>query len=107
MTEPLGKRTVEGVEAEGTRTTVTIPTGAIGNDRPLSITQERWESPELQTTVESRHSDPRWGETLYRLTNIKRGEPDRALFSVPDDYTVKEGRPGPPRRGERRRPDED
>jgi hypothetical protein len=36
--------------------------------------------------VLSRHSDPRFGETTYRLTNIVRGEPDRALFEVPADF---------------------
>jgi len=39
------------------------------------------------------HSDPRFGETTYRLTNISRAEPDRALFEVPAGYTVKEGGP--------------
>jgi hypothetical protein len=36
----------------------------------------------------TRHSDPRSGETTYRLTNIKRNEPDRSLFGVPADYTI-------------------
>jgi hypothetical protein len=52
---------------------------------------ERWYSPELQTVVLSKNSDPRMGETTYRLTNISRGEPDPSLFQVPTDYTVKEG----------------
>ncbi|HYP02228.1 MAG TPA: hypothetical protein VER76_18700, partial [Pyrinomonadaceae bacterium] len=53
----------------------------------------RWYSPELQTVVMTRHSDPRFGETSYRLTNINRGEPARTLFEVPSDYTVKEQSP--------------
>ncbi|HLL76049.1 MAG TPA: TonB family protein [Pyrinomonadaceae bacterium] len=91
--ESLGRQTIEGVEAEGTRTTVTIPVGAIGNERPILITSERWYSPELQLVVMTRHSDPRFGETTYRLTNISRAEPDRSLFEVPSGYTVKEGGP--------------
>jgi hypothetical protein len=47
-TESLGKQSVEGVEAEGSRTTVTIAAGEIGNERPLEIISERWYSPELQ-----------------------------------------------------------
>jgi hypothetical protein len=105
--EALGKQVIEGVEAEGARTTVTIPTGAIGNDQPLEIVHERWESPELQTTVVSKHSDPRWGETTYRLTKIVRGEPDRALFAPPADYTVKEGGPRRPPHGGGRRHEEE
>lgn len=89
--ESLGKRTLEGVEAEGTRTTMTIPAGAIGNEQPINIVSERWYSPELQTDVMTKHSDPRFGETTYRLTNITRNEPARTLFEVPSDYTIKEG----------------
>jgi len=89
-TESLGKRNVEGVVAEGTRTTTTIPAGDMGNDRPIEIVSERWFSPELQTVVMTRHNDPRFGETTYRLTSIVRAEPPRPLFDVPPDYQVKE-----------------
>jgi hypothetical protein len=92
--EDLGTRTIEGLEAKGTRTTVTIPAGEMGNEKPLVIVTERWYSPELSTVVMSRHSDPRMGETTFRLTQVSRGEPDRSLFEVPADYTVKEGGPG-------------
>lgn len=88
-TESLGKQNIGGVEAEGTRTTVTIPAGDIGNERPIEIVNERWYSPELQTVVMTRHSDPRFGENTYRLTNIDRSEPARSLFEVPQDYTIK------------------
>ena len=29
------------------------------------------------------HSDPRSGESTYRLTNIVRAEPDQSLFMLP------------------------
>ena len=89
VTESLGRQNVEGVEAEGTRTTITFPAGAMGNERPISIVSERWYSPELQIVVMTRHSDPRFGETSYRLTNINRSEPARTLFEVPSEYTLK------------------
>jgi TonB family protein len=92
--ESLGAQTIEGVQAEGTRTTVTIPAGAIGNERPVQIVSERWYSPELKTVVMTRHSDPRFGETTYRLTNLSRAEPDRSLFEAPADFQIKEGGPG-------------
>jgi TonB family protein len=87
--ESLGKQSVEGVEAEGTRETVTIPAGEVGNELPIEIINERWYSPALQTIVMTKHSDPRFGETVYRLTNIDRSEPAKTLFEVPADYTVK------------------
>jgi hypothetical protein len=88
--EQLGKQNIEGVEAEGTRTTVTIPAGEIGNERALEIVTERWYSPELQLVVMTKHSDPRNGETTYKLTNINRSEPAKSLFEVPAVFTVKE-----------------
>jgi hypothetical protein len=38
----------------------------------------------------TRHSDPRFGETTYKLTNISRLEPDHSLFEPPAGYTMKE-----------------
>src|SRR5262245_46303129 len=89
--ESLGTQSIEGVMAEGTRMTLTIPAGKTGNDRPIVTVNERWYSPELQTVVLTKNSDPRMGETTYRLTNINRSEPDPSLFQVPADYTVDEG----------------
>lgn len=94
-TESLGKQTIEGVEAEGTRNTIEIPAGEIGNERPIEIVFERWYSPELQVVVMTKHSDPRFGETTYRLTNIDRSEPARSLFEVPADYKVRDGMRAP------------
>ena len=93
--ESLGKQTIEGIEAEGVRTTITIPAGEIGNERPIEVISERWYSPQLQTVVMTKHSDPRFGETVYRLTNISRTEPDPSLFQVPADYKIKDGPPLP------------
>jgi len=93
-TEALGKQNIEGLEAVGTRTTITLPANSIGNDRPLLIVSERWESPELQLVLLSIHRDPRIGETVFRLTNLTRNEPARALFEVPSDYKIVQG--GPP-----------
>ena len=88
--EDLGTQMIEGVQAQGKRTTMTIPAGEIGNMLPIEVVDETWYSPELQTTIMTRHSDPRTGERIYRLTNISRSEPDRSLFEIPADYAVKE-----------------
>lgn len=87
--ESLGKQVIEGVEAEGTRTTKTIPAGSIGNEQPIKIINEQWYSPELQMTIMSKRSDPRFGETTYRITNLNRSDPAPSLFEPPPDYTVK------------------
>lgn len=87
-TESLGASQIEGVEAQGTRTVVTIPAGAIGNQAPIEMVTEQWYSAELGAVVLSRRNDPRFGETTYRLQNIVRAEPSPELFQVPSDYTV-------------------
>ncbi|MDX2180460.1 MAG: hypothetical protein SFV18_12770 [Bryobacteraceae bacterium] len=90
-TEQLGKSTMEGVAVTGTRTTMTIPAGEMGNERAITVTSEQWVSDELQTTISSKRSDPRMGESSMRATNLRRGEPARYLFEVPSDYKVVEG----------------
>ena len=93
QTESLGKRVIEGIEAEGTRTTITLPAGQVGNEQPIQTVSESWFSPELQIVVMSKNSDPRMGETVYRLTGIGRAEQPRSLFEIPADYKIEEGGP--------------
>jgi TonB family protein len=88
--EALGKQMIEGIECEGTKMVQIIPAGQIGNERPIEIVLETWYSPELQVTVLGKQSDPRYGETVFRLAGILRTEPDDYLFKVPSDYTVKD-----------------
>ena len=90
--ESLGVQTFEGIQAEVTRFTITIPAGMEGNDQPFDIVSERWYSPELQILLMGKRSDPRTGEMIYRLTNITRGEPARSLFEAPSDFSIKEER---------------
>ncbi|MFO1412320.1 MAG: hypothetical protein U1F10_00085 [Burkholderiales bacterium] len=92
----LGTREFDGLKAEGTLTTHTIPAGQIGNEKPIVVTSERWFSPDLFVVVYAKTTDPRVGETIYRLTNVKRGEPSPDLFKVPADYRNR----GEPRKGQ-------
>ena len=84
--ERLETQQIEGVMAEGTRITVTIPAGEFDNEQPLEIVHEQWYSPELQMVVLMKHNDPRFGETTFRLTNITRGDPTPDLFAEPQGY---------------------
>jgi hypothetical protein len=86
--QSLGTRVIEGINAEGTRTTITYPGGSLGNDRPLTVISETWISPELKVTVLLKTSDPQNGDTITKLTNIVQAEPDPLLFQIPADYSV-------------------
>ena len=92
-TESLGRQAIEGVQADGSRTTLTIPAGTMGNDLPIQVVTERWYSPDLQLAVLTKHSDPRTGETVTKLMNVSRVEPSRTLFEPPSDYKVTETSP--------------
>lgn len=88
--EALGRQTIEGVPADGTRTTLTIPAGQIGNEQPIQIVTESWYSTDLQAVVMSKRTDPRTGESVFRMANLTRAEPAASLFQVPADYKVSE-----------------
>ncbi|MBP9110997.1 MAG: hypothetical protein KBF83_15695, partial [Pyrinomonadaceae bacterium] len=79
---------IEGVTAEGTRETIEIPAGHLGNDKPMQVVHEKWFSKELQILVMSRHLDPVAGEHIFRLVNIKRAEPDPQVFAVPAGFRI-------------------
>jgi hypothetical protein len=96
--ERLESQVIEGVTAEGTRTTLTIPAGEFDNEQPLVITHEEWYAPELQMIVLMKHNDPRFGVTEFRLTNITRGEPAAELFQ-PQGYKIVDSRMAGPRGG--------
>jgi hypothetical protein len=89
-TRKLGTKEVEGIRVEGMETTVTIRAGTMGNRLPIHVVSERWYSPELKVLVMTRRTDPRFGETRFRLTKIVRGEPPAHLFEVPSDFRIED-----------------
>jgi len=83
-TEELGKHTIEGIEAVGTRMT------RICEDQPsLRTSDELWASKVLGITLLAEASGPNWKHTV-RVQKIDRGEPDTALFTIPSDYTIQD-----------------
>jgi hypothetical protein len=94
--ESLGEETVAGVSAEGVRLRTTIPAEAMGNERPIEITRERWFSQELQIVLKSKQSDPRFGITTYQVTKLDRANPPHSLFEVPRDYHIRKAPEPPP-----------
>jgi hypothetical protein len=86
--EDLGKKVIEGVECTGKQQTITIPIGAVGNERPISVVTETWTSLAIGAVVQSTTSDPRFGQTTYQLHNVQLGEQQRQLFEPPADYRI-------------------
>jgi hypothetical protein len=88
-TEQLGQQSIEGILVTGTRTT-TIPTGKVGNDRPIVVVHEEWRSPELKIVVKTIDRDPRTGEQTMDLQKLVRTDPDASLFQAPAGYKVQD-----------------
>ena len=80
-TEALGTRSIEGVTAEGTRTTSTIAAGAIGNVMPIEVVTERWYSRELQMAVLISRQDPRSGRVDLSAAQHRAGRSHRRICS--------------------------
>ncbi len=88
--ERLKSQQMEGLLVTGQRITWTIPAGAEGNDRALTIVRETWISSAMGITLLEKKSDPRSGDDEKRMTNLEQAEPDVALFRAPADYTIKD-----------------
>jgi hypothetical protein len=86
----LGSQVIEGLPVDGTRLTRTMGIGAIGNEHPFDVTVEAWYSADLQTVLLRKTTDPRTGETIYKVTSIDRNEPDPALFQMPAGFAIHE-----------------
>jgi hypothetical protein len=86
--ENLGRRTIEGIDFEGTRVTRTAP------EHPGTVAlDESWNSNELRLTGLAFGSGPN-GSYTARIENVNRSEPDPSLFTIPSEYTVQDLSPG-------------
>ena len=79
---------MEGLSVHGRRTTITYPIGVLGNDREIANVSEIWSNTELGLMILQDRSDPRNGETITKLENVSRSQPDPTLFQLPADYKI-------------------
>ena len=86
--QDLGADTIMGVQVRGSRTTITTPAGAAGNDQPLTSTNEIWMAPSLGMVLRSMSDDQRTGKTNREVVSIDLNPPNPALFQPPSDYKV-------------------
>jgi hypothetical protein len=86
--EPLGRRMMDGIEADGQRIVTTIVPGAESTDKLVVVSTEVWTSKQLGVTLYSRVVDPRVGESSYRLQHVTMREPEAELFQIPEDFKI-------------------
>jgi hypothetical protein len=94
--ESIGNDVIDGINVVGTRETLTIAAGVVGNSQPLVITREFWYSPDLQVNLLITRKDPREGTQVVRASEISRAEPDPALFKIPAGFSVRSAPPPKP-----------
>lgn len=86
----LPAKTIAGVTAEGVKTTITIPAGAEGNDKPLVSTREVWTSTNPKLLLLEISDSPRNGLQKMEVTSLSLNDPDPTLFRPPSNYTVRQ-----------------
>jgi hypothetical protein len=94
--ENLGTQSIQGLDVVGTRETISIQPGTMGNDQLITMSREFWYSPDLQTNLSVIRKDPRTGTEAIQLANLSRGEPDPSVFKVLAGYAIEDDR-GVPR----------
>lgn len=80
--ESLSRRTINGIECEGTRIVQTAE-----DDPNLSNTIERWYSTELNLIGFASAYGP-YGSHVARIENLRYEEPDPKVFAIPTDYRI-------------------
>jgi hypothetical protein len=86
--EALGQKTVENIEATGSREVTTLPAGRFGNEQAQPVVKEFWYSPRLGLNLITKRFDPRSGVQNFVVANLSLNEPDPNLFQPPAEYQV-------------------
>jgi hypothetical protein len=86
--EDLGTAVIMGLEAHGTRMTITTPVGEVGNDKPLVHTNEIWVAPGLPIPLRETTTDPRTGTRTSEVVSLDLSEPPVSTFQPPEGYEI-------------------
>ncbi len=90
----LGTRSIEGLDAVGTKDTRIIPPGTMGNSAPLETSKEFWYSPQVGLNLRVLRVDPLHGDQSFKVTDITLSEPDPQRFVLPPACKIRDVRPG-------------
>jgi hypothetical protein len=85
-TEDMPPREINGIAANGIKK-IFAPL-VTSNYSMVRIVSETWYSPELGINVLSTSFDPRVGDSITEITNIRRRSPDLRYFEIPDGYQI-------------------
>jgi hypothetical protein len=86
--ESIGSDVIDGLDVVGSRETISLNPGVVGNSQPLISTREFWYSPELQVNLAITRKDPREGTQVIRVGDLSRNDPDPTLFQIPPGFKL-------------------
>lgn len=87
--QDLGMSTMRGVTVHGLRRTRVLPMQGTGaGAKPIQITDEYWYSDDLHLVILEKHDDPRTGEQIVSVVDVKTAEPPAQWFDPPKAYRV-------------------
>ena len=84
--ESLGKKRLNGLEVDGIRETQTEKQGT--GEKPLITIRETWYSAQLALFLSVKVTDPFGATRTVEAADVKLGEPDEALFTIPANYRI-------------------
>jgi hypothetical protein len=88
QTESLGTQTMFGIPVTGRRITTTYPVGTYqGNDQPVTMVNEMWNSVQYGMLMRSSNTGPD-ADTTTVIKDFSTDEPDPSLFMVPSGYQI-------------------
>ena len=90
--QSLGQQTMDSLPVVGTRETMVTNLGGGGNSRVLVRSNDLWYSPDLKMYLSVVRNDPQIGQVTLTVTDLSIGEPDPALFGVPEGFNVVDAR---------------
>ena len=87
--QDLGTSTMSGVTVRGLRRVRELPMQGTGpSAKPIRITDEYWYSEDLHLIMLEKHDDPRTGEQIVSIVDVKTAEPPAQIFEPPQNYRV-------------------
>lgn len=86
----LGEKEIGGIKVHGSKSEITIPAGAQGNDKPLVHKTEMWFSTDLSMPVYMNLSMPEFGDIVTHVENLKFGDVPASTFALPEGYAIRD-----------------
>ena len=93
--EELGEQMVGNTRLQGTKKVWTVSAAMSGTGSVVEIVDQYWYSPDLSVYLIVQHDDPRTGEQIVAVKDVKRAEPDVSAFAVPARYRIVDENPAP------------